>query len=71
MNIIYQIAIIFSICWVGQIIESLLPFPFPASVAAMVLLFTLLCLRAVRVDHVREKSDFLLGQYGLFLLSPG
>ena len=71
MNIIYQIAIIFSICWVGQIIESLLPFPFPASVAAMVLLFTLLCLRAVRVDHVREKSDFLLGNMAFFFIPAG
>ena len=71
VNIIYQIAIIFSICWVGQIIESLLPFPFPASVAAMVLLFTLLCLRAVRVDHVREKSDFLLGNMAFFFIPAG
>ena len=71
MNIIYQIAIIFSICWVGQIIESLLPFPFPASVAAMVLLFTLLCLRAVRVDHIREKSDFLLGNMAFFFIPAG
>ena len=42
MKIIIQIAIIFSICWVSQMIEALLPIAFPASVIAMVLLLLLL-----------------------------
>lgn len=71
MKIICQIAVIFTICWVGQMVEALLPFPFPASVLAMVLLFALLCLHAVRVDHIREKSDFLLGNMAFFFIPAG
>ena len=43
MKIVTQVGIIFSICWISQIIEKLLPFSFPASVIGMILLFILLC----------------------------
>ena len=38
MKILYQIAIIFALCLLGEIISALLPFPFPAAISAMVLL---------------------------------
>ena len=60
MKIIYQIGIIFSLCWVSQIVEALLPIDFPASVIGMILLFALLVFRVLKVEHIREKSDFLL-----------
>ena len=41
MKIVTQVGIIFSICWISQIIEKLLPFSFPASVIGMILLFIL------------------------------
>lgn len=71
MKIISQIGIIFALCWVSQIVERLLPFPFPASVIGMVLLFLLLCAGLLRVDHIREKSDFLLGNMAFFFLPAG
>ena len=70
MKIIIQIAIIFSICWVSQIIEALLPIAFPASVIAMVLLLLLLS-GVLRVDHIREKSDFLLSNMAFFFIPAG
>lgn len=70
MKIIIQIAIIFSICWVSQIIEALLPIAFPASVIGMVLLLLLLT-RVLRVDHIREKSDFLLSNMAFFFIPAG
>ena len=42
MKTICQIGVIFGVCWVSEILESLLPFSFPASVIAMVLLLALL-----------------------------
>ena len=44
MKIIRQIGIIFAICWFSEVIESILPFSFPASVTGMILLF--ICLAA-------------------------
>lgn len=71
MKIIIQIAIIFSICWVSQIVEALLPIAFPASVIGMVLLLILLLTRVLRVDHIREKSDFLLSNMAFFFIPAG
>lgn len=67
MKIVTQVGIIFSICWISQIIEKLLPFSFPASVIGMILLFILLCVHILKVDHIREKSDFLLEIWHSFL----
>ncbi|MGN8874078.1 CidA/LrgA family protein [Pseudoflavonifractor sp. HCP28S3_F10] len=67
----YQIAIIFSVCWISQVIEALLPFAFPASVIGMVLLFLLLCTGALRMEHIREKSDFLLSNMAFFFVPAG
>ena len=71
MKIIIQIAIIFSICWISLIIEALLPIAFPASVIGMILLLALLMVRILRVDHIREKSDFLLSNMAFFFIPAG
>ena len=71
MKIIIQVAIIFSICWVSQIIEALLPIAFPASVIGMILLLLLLLSGVLRVEHIREKSDFLLSNMAFFFIPAG
>lgn len=71
MKIFKQIGIIFSVCWIAQIIESALPFAFPASVIGMILLFILLLSGVLRVDHIREKSDFLLSNMAFFFIPAG
>lgn len=68
MKILKQIGILFGLCWVSIYIESLLPFAFPASVIALVTLLALLLLRVIRVGHIREKSDFLLGNLPFFFI---
>lgn len=71
MKIIKQIGIIFSICWIAQIIESMLPIDFPASVIGMIMLFLLLLTGWLKVDHIREKSDFLLSNMAFFFIPAG
>ena len=60
MKIIYQIGIIFSLCWVSQIVEALLPID-----------FALLVFRVLKVVHIREKSDFLLANMAFFFVPAG
>ena len=71
MKIVTQVGIIFSICWISQIIEKLLPFSFPASVIGMILLFILLCVHILKVDHSREKSDCLLENMAVLFIPAG
>ena len=71
MKIIYQIGIIFALCWVSEIVENLLPFAFPASMIGMLLLFVLLIFGILKVEHIREKSDFLLSNMAFFFIPAG
>lgn len=69
MKIVYQVGIIFFICWISQWAEKILPLP--ASVIGMILLFLLLLTKVLRIDHIREKSDFLLANMGFFFIPAG
>ena len=71
LKIITQVGIIFGVCWAAQIVEQALPFAFPASVIGMILMSLLLAFRVLRVDHIREKSDFLLGNMAFFFIPAG
>ncbi|WP_054740954.1 CidA/LrgA family protein [Cellulosilyticum ruminicola] len=71
MKIIMQIAIVFAICLLGQIVVSVLPFPFPASVMGMIILFLLLLFKVLKVEYVREKTNFLLQNMAFFFIPSG
>lgn len=71
MKIIKQIGIIMGICWISLIIEHFLPFAFPASVIGMLLLLLCLMTGVLKLSHIREKSDFLLGNMAFFFLPAG
>lgn len=68
MKILQQVGILFGLCWLSQVIEAVLPMTFPASVIGLILLLILLLTRLIRVDHVREKSDFLLTNLPFFFI---
>ena len=71
MKIIKQFGIIFSLCWIATVIEGLLPIAFPASVIAMLLLLPCLMTGVLKIDHIREKSDFLLANMAFFFIPAG
>jgi len=71
MKLIKQFGIIFTICWISTVIEHLLPFSFPASVIGMVLLLLCLLTGFLKVEHIREKSDFLLANMSFFFIPAG
>ena len=68
MKLFLQLALLLGIYWVALGIESVLPFPFPASVISLILLLVLLLLRVVKLKHVERTADFLMGSLGLFFI---
>jgi holin-like protein len=68
MKIILQTGIVFGLCWISQIIARFLPFDFPAGIIALFLVFLLLLAGLLRLEHIREKSDFLLSHMAFFLI---
>ena len=71
MKLLTQIGIIFGICWISACIEQVLPFTLPASIIGMLLLLLLLLAGVVRTEHIREKSDYLLGNLPFFFIPAG
>lgn len=71
MKIIKQIGVIFIVCWLSQVIAKVLPFDFPASVIGMLLLLLCLITKVLKIEHIREKSEFLLGNMAFFFIPAG
>ena len=60
MKYLMQFGIITGLSLVGEVLNSVIPLPVPASVWGMVLLFVLLCLKVIKLDQVQDAADFLL-----------
>lgn len=68
MKIIKQFGIIFSLCWISVILEKYIPFPIPATVIGLILLFICLVTGILKIENIKEKSDFLLGNMAFFFV---
>lgn len=71
MKIMMQIGILFGICLLGETISAFLPFPLPGTILSLVILFLLLLFRIIKIEHIREKADFLLKNMAFFLIPAG
>lgn len=71
MKIIKQFGIIFSICWISIVLEQYIPFPIPATVIGLILLLLCLLTGLLKIEHIKEKSDFLLGNMAFFFVPAG
>ncbi len=68
MKIITQSGVLFGVCLGGVGISAILPFPFPASVSAMLLLFALLLCRVVKPGQIDEIAGFLTKNMAILFL---
>lgn len=60
MKYIKQLCIIITVTFISEILHSLIHLPVPASIYGLVIMFVLLCTRIVRIDDVKETSQFLI-----------
>lgn len=65
-----QSALIFGFSLLGEALNRLIPLPIPAAVYGLVLLFTALCLKIVKVEQISKVSDFLLTILPILFVSP-
>ena len=63
-----QIGDVFLICIIGELISKLLPFAFPGSVIAMLVLFVLLFFGILKTEHIKDKTDFMLNNMAFFFI---
>ncbi len=55
-----QFAIIMAVTCAGETLKYLLPFPIPASIYGLVLMFILLLTRIVRLEDTEKAGSFLI-----------
>ncbi len=60
MKYIKQFLIIIAISFIGELLKFWLPFPIPASIYGMAILFTGLMTGIIEIDDVRETGKFLI-----------
>ncbi len=71
LHITAELAIIFAVCLLGELIEDLLPFSFSASVLSMLILLVLLMVKAVKYESIRSASDFLTSNMSFLFIPYG
>ena len=60
MKFLIQFLIIIAFSFAGELLHFLLPFPIPASIYGIILLFGALELKWIKVKDIRETSSFLI-----------
>lgn len=60
MKYFKQICILMGITFLAEIIHIVLPFPIPASIYGLFLLFILLTTKILKIDDIRETAKFLI-----------
>ena len=60
LKIFKQFTIIIVLSFIGEVLHTLIPFPIPASIYGILLLFLLLERKVLRLNDVKEVSDFLI-----------
>lgn len=68
--IIRQLTILFSISFLSEIISSFLPFTFPASLLAMLILFVLLATKLLNIKYIENVGNFLQHNISIFFIPP-
>lgn len=70
MKYLYQLGIIGAVSLAGELLRAVLPFPVPASVYGLVLMFVLLCTGVIKLSWIEETADYLLLIMPVLFIEP-
>lgn len=71
MKYIKQVAIIFAVTCVGEILKYFIPLPIPASIYGLVIMIILLATKMVKLEQVKDVADFLIEIMPLMFIPAG
>ena len=69
MKYIFQFLIIGTISFVAEVLDILLPFPIPASVYGLVIMFLLLLFKVIKPEQIADVADFFVAVMPIFFIS--
>lgn len=70
MKYLKQFWIIITITFIGEMLHHFIPLPVPASIYGLILMFTCLSTKVVKVEHVKHSSSLLLEIMPLMFVPP-
>lgn len=70
MRYLFQMLWILGFSFLGETLHILLPWPIPASIYGMVLMFLALTIKLVKLEQVRETGHFLVNIMAVMFVSP-
>jgi holin-like protein len=70
LNMLKPIAIVLGISFIGEVLHTVLPLPFPASVYGLIILFLLLQFKVVKLESIKTFADFLISIMPVFFVAP-
>lgn len=70
MKYIGQFTIIVTISLIGELLNSVIPLPIPASIYGMAILFTLLATGLLKLSAVKETGKFLIYIMPIMFVPP-
>ena len=65
-----QFAIIMLLCLIGDLCHAVLPFPIPAAIYGLILLFLAFCLKILRLEDVKDTGKFFVSILPLLFVVP-
>lgn len=68
MKVLIQLAVILGICLAGNAVSAVLPFAFPGSISAMVILLALLCTGLFKPEFISDTGTWLQKNMAFFFL---
>lgn len=71
LKLLVEVTIILFICFLGDIIHSMLNLPIPGNVIGMLILLLCLTSRIIKLDVIENVSDFLLDHLAFFFIPAG
>lgn len=71
MKFVMQFGLIAGLTLIGEILYKVIPFPIPASIWGMVILFLLLLTKKLKLEEIEDTADFLLGIMSIMYVPIG
>ena len=70
MKYLTQFFWILLFCALGEVLAAVIPFPIPAAIYGLVLLFLALSLKILKIEQVADAAHYLISIMGVFFVSP-
>lgn len=70
MKYLFQLCVIFTISFIGELLNILVPLPIPASVYGLIILLLLLIFKIIKVENIKDTSQFLVSNMAVMFIGP-